>query len=261
MPRTTEAGDADAYNPADCLLHLVACLLAPMFLLASNGDITFARMAALQTVTSYRARTDEDLISIMQIVGFGLAALASLSRSMEDDLSLSMMLRLRGNANACNRSAEHNRRALRDIRASDRASSQDAAPAAPATSPDNGYEEADVRASVAAALEQTGQSAPPPEKEIIPEQPTAPISTAPISTAPVDATQEERQIQAAWAAAMARAAAKYLADLPNLPPAQRREATIRATALSTTAQDVLVGNIGPRPRPGDLSALMQPPRP
>ena len=92
-----------------------------MFLTASGGDIGFASMAALETVNSYRVRTLADLIAAAQIVAYGLAALGSLSLSMDDGLSLPMLLRLRGNANACTRSAEHNRRALEKRRPDDRA--------------------------------------------------------------------------------------------------------------------------------------------
>jgi hypothetical protein len=101
---------------ADILMHLVAIHLAPMFLCVTGGDIDHARMAAIETVNAYRAQTHADLIAIAQIVAFGLGALGSLSLAMDDDISVGMTLRLRGNANACNRSAEQNRRALRQHR-------------------------------------------------------------------------------------------------------------------------------------------------
>jgi hypothetical protein len=101
---------------ADILMHLVAIHLAPMFLCVTGGDIDHARMAAIETVNAYRAQTHADLIAIAQIVAFGLGALGSLSLAMDDDISVAMTLRLRGNANACNRSAEQNRRALRQHR-------------------------------------------------------------------------------------------------------------------------------------------------
>ena len=106
--------DADfPLSPAETLLNLLVLLIAPMFLTASGADIRYARMAALDTINAYQARNHADLIAIAQIVAYGLAALGSLSLSMADDISLSMVLRLRGNANACTRSAEQNRRALR----------------------------------------------------------------------------------------------------------------------------------------------------
>src|SRR5580692_3895965 len=85
-------------HPSDILTHLIVTLLAPMFLIASNGDILVARMAALETINAYRGRDHVDLIAVAQIVGYGLAALGSLSLSMADGLSPSMTLRLRGNA-------------------------------------------------------------------------------------------------------------------------------------------------------------------
>jgi hypothetical protein len=87
-----------------------------MFLMATDGDISFARMAAFETLNAYRAKTQVDMIAIAQIVGCGLAALVSISRSMEDDISVSMTLRLRGNAVALNRTVEHARRALEKSR-------------------------------------------------------------------------------------------------------------------------------------------------
>ena len=94
------------------LLTLVISLLTPMFLGVTEGDLTLARIAAAETINDYRAETRSDLIAIAQIIGFGLAALASLSQSMADETDIALALRLRGNANALNRSAEQNRRAL-----------------------------------------------------------------------------------------------------------------------------------------------------
>lgn len=107
-----EAGARFRVHPSDILIHLIVTLMVPMFLEAAGGELHFARMAALETVTSYRARTQADLIAIAQIVAFGFAALASLSQSLVDDVSLAMALRLRTTANGLNRSAEQNRRVL-----------------------------------------------------------------------------------------------------------------------------------------------------
>jgi hypothetical protein len=111
-PRQAVPGAPPRIHPSDILVHLIVTLLVPMFLEAAGGELHFARMAALETVTSYRARTHADLIAIAQIVAFGFAALASLSQSLVDDVSVAMALRLRGNANGLSRSAEQNRRAL-----------------------------------------------------------------------------------------------------------------------------------------------------
>jgi hypothetical protein len=100
-------------HPSHILMRLIVAFLAPMFLTASGGDISFARMAVVETVNAYRAPDHMDLMSIAQVIACGLSALGSLSLAMADDLSLSMTLRLRGNAVALNRSAEQNRRTLR----------------------------------------------------------------------------------------------------------------------------------------------------
>jgi hypothetical protein len=107
----TTTGQSEAH-PANVLMALIVTLLAPTFLGVTGGDVTLARMAAIHTINDYRARNHADLIAIAQIIAFGLAALGSLSLSMDDGISLSMTLRLRGNAVALNRSAEQNRRVL-----------------------------------------------------------------------------------------------------------------------------------------------------
>jgi len=111
MTQTTITDHPQAH-PTNALLTLIVTLLAPTFLGVTAGDLTLARMAAIQTINDYRARNHADLIAIAQIIACGLAALGSLSQSMDDDISLSMTLRLRGNAVALNRSAEQNRRVL-----------------------------------------------------------------------------------------------------------------------------------------------------
>ncbi|MEA2736916.1 MAG: hypothetical protein QOH05_223, partial [Acetobacteraceae bacterium] len=67
----------------------------------------------------------------------------------------------------------------------------------------------------------------------------------------------ERQIQGMWASAMTDVAAEYTTNLVNLPPAERRLASHRATVLSTCATDLLSGSVSPRPTPGPLDAMMR----
>jgi hypothetical protein len=212
---------------AEILMNLIVILLAPMFLSATGGDISFARMAALETVNGYRSQNQTDLLSIAQIIAFGLAALGSLSLSMADDLSLTMTLRLRGNANALNRSAEHSRRALRDT-----------------------------------ATTATPQIAPAP----IPVAPKLPAETqnhpkpAPLkSPTPSEPALTDQQIQAMWATAMTDVAGEYTASLAYLPPTERKAASRRAAALSSCAHDLLTGTVPTKPRIGGLNALIQRP--
>ncbi len=239
------------------LVTMIITFLAPMFLADSGGDVAIARMAAAQTLNVYCARNDEEMISIAQIIAFGFAALMSLSRAMEDDVSVVMMLRLHGNANACNRSAEHNRRALRDSRARVIVAP---APVVPDV-PDDDYDQTELNAVVASALERTGQAAPAQQAPVQPVEtpaPAAPVASPNAAVMPalsVTATAE-RQNQVTWATGMALVAAQYAADLPNLSPRERSENAVWAEALSTCAHELMDGKAAPRPRPGDLAGLI-----
>jgi hypothetical protein len=239
-------GQVPQNQPSDILLQLIVTLLAPTFLVASAGDIAIARMAALDTLNAYRARDGADLISAGQIIAFGLAALGSLGLSMTGDLSLQMTLRLRGNANACNRSAEQNRRALQQ--SSHRTETPVHIPSACDDACD--VPEVIVRAP-AVETRAAATVAKPHATQNIAEP--APITAPPSATA-----ARERQRQAIWAGVMADVAAQITADLPNLPPLERKEMTIRATALNSCATDLLCGKAAPSLRPGDLAAMMRP---
>jgi hypothetical protein len=245
--------------PSDILLHLVVTLLAPMFLMASGGDILFARMAALETVSSYRARNPADLIAIAQIIACGLTALGSLSLSMADDLSLSMTLRLRSNAVALNRVAERHRRALQESDTAQPADSQQTA--------GDDFDAAVTVADVAAMRPYpTATRAPLAPDSYAPDSyapasyATASYATAAaIATPPPAAsgTTAERQVQAMWASAMTEVAGEFTASLPHLPPAARKMATVRAAALNSSASALLSGTVPPRLGPGDLTAIMR----
>ncbi len=246
-------------HPSDILMSLIVAFLAPMFLSASAGDLGFARMAAIETVNAYRLRNQADLMAVAQIIAFGLAALGSLSLSMADELSLSMTLRLRGNANALNRSAEQNRRVLRETHANHpmpHPAALPVEPEAPIMFADDGQTDApEALLSAAAAQrlaaeaearlhggEQTAAQAAAP----LPAQVRTPTST-PIATA-------ETRNREMWAIAMVQEAAEVTASLPGLPPAERPAASIRAAALSSAANELLTRRhtAPPIPRPGPM---------
>jgi hypothetical protein len=257
MPQTSTESPSDAATGSniprhhtDILINLVVAFLAPMFLSVTSGDIDFARMAAIETVNAYRARNHMDLIAIAQIIGFGLAALGSLSLSMADDISLAMTLRLRGNANALNRSAEQNRRAIRDNRGDDPAPRRALAPEAPeiptviaeddSQTPADGLMDdkvAKMLADEASArllrrAEQPVDRAPAP----VPAPPAAPATAHPVS---------EKRNQEMWAIVMAKESSEIAASIPGLPPTERNAATIRAGMLSSTANQLLMGARAP----------------
>jgi hypothetical protein len=246
--------------PSDILLHLVVTLLAPMFVMASGGDILFARMAALETVSSYRARNPADLIAIAQIIACGLTALGSLGLSMADDLSLSMTLRLRSSAVALNRVAERNRRVLQE------SSADTARPAGSQQTAGDDFDATMAAADVAAMQPRpTATRAPQVPASYTPashapaSHATAAAGAVPPPAAPISAASvtAERQVQAMWATAMTEVAGEFTASLPHLPPAARKMATVRAAALNSSAHALLSGTIPPRLGPGDLTAIMR----
>jgi hypothetical protein len=252
-PPEAAPGPLLAVLPADILMNLIVTLLAPMFLTASGGDIGFASMAALETVNSYRVRNLADLIVVAQIVAYGLAALGSLSLSMDDGISLPMILRLRGNANACTRSAEHNRRALEKARSGDRESHQ----AAPTQDPADAQYEAEVMANLAETKKLIAETM----TRLQPAEPAAePIAhPAPIPATTQVLTLEDRQRQAAWADVMTDVAAEFTAGVAHLPLAERQEASHRAALLTSCANQLLSGTVPPRLMPDDLDALSRRP--
>ena len=195
---------AGRIHPADILMHLIVTILTPMFLIGADGDIDFARQAARETIRAYRARDSADLIDVAQIIACGLIALGSLGLSLADNLSLSMTLRLRGNAVALNRSAELNRRAIRNASTgaameTDRAGRYDDEPIDPAVLAEQEEFETKVAAHVAASQKLAAavptiaqgtrpppalpsQTAPP-----YPQRPAAPTPPHPVTPTPAQA--------------------------------------------------------------------------
>ena len=69
-----------------------------MFLTVTGGDLDQARAAAIATVCACTARHPMDLLLIGQMIALGLATLGSVSLSMAENIPISLILRLRGNA-------------------------------------------------------------------------------------------------------------------------------------------------------------------
>jgi hypothetical protein len=256
MQHTTPS-DEDSY-PADILINLIVTLLAPMFIAAAGGDIGRARVAALETLSSYQARSHASLIKVANIIAFGLATLGSLSLSMADDVDIPLVLKLRTNATALDRSSDRNERALKALQADTAAESRGP-----------GFDKAEVYASVAEAQQRaaefqararaTAPRAEPAPKPAVPEAPAlraepAPPPRDPALSAPVPG--QERSYQSQWAAAMAQVAAEEMAAAANLPPAQRKAHSARAAILSSTANTLLCGGGGSSPVPDDLAGFV-----
>jgi hypothetical protein len=244
-PATTphpNPGSAIPVPATNIFLTLVVILLAPMFLGVCAGDVALARAAALETITDYRAQNRASLLAVAQIIACGLAALGSLSLSMEDDISLSMTLRLRGNAVALNRSAEQNRRALKQ-------GLEDTAQPAPMTETGmaaldgQNINEDEIIAGVIATQKRVAEA----QNRLWPAsaQPDPLPAAAPPADVPV--TEEQRRDQAMWASAMADVASEFTASLARLPPAERRAASLQAAALTNASNALLSGVHVPAP--------------
>lgn len=223
-------------NPAETFMQLIVAFLAPMFLSVSGGDINLAQAAAREAVAAYRGRHQPDLLSIAQIVAFGLTTLSSLSLSMRNDLSLPMMLRLRANAASLNRAAEQCRRALRQSASAEPTAHQDPDPVY------NKPAEPDQQALLAriARLQRfTGRPGeavanPPPAA-----QPPMTVSTPPPAAEPDRIETPVHQHNTAWAAGLVRAARKVTTGLDDLPPNARLAAAVQASAMAAAARDLL----------------------
>ncbi|WP_158929123.1 hypothetical protein [Acidisphaera sp. S103] len=225
--------DQPEAHPTNPLLTLVVTLLAPTFLGVTAGDLTLARMAAIQTINDYRARNHADLIAIAQIIACGLAALGSLSQSMDDDISLSMTLRLRGNAVALNRSAEQNRRVLQQpIRDTPTPYHAETTPEPPAEDDDD----------------QPREFLSPAAAQILAREAETRLLTPPEQTADQALITGDKRHQEMWAIALVNEASEITASLPHLPPAERSAASIRAAALGSTANELLTGASSPPPQ-------------
>jgi hypothetical protein len=247
---TETTSQASPIRPDDFLLNIIVTFLMPLFLTA-GGDVTFARIAAIETVNAYCARNRADLITIAQIIACGLTALGSLSLSLADNLSLSMTLRLRSNAVALNRVVEQSRRALTQPQP---AVSPSAEPRFSPASEEALYE-AEILARIASTREMGGRAQPRPQnaEPATPPLPAEPVTAEAIHTEPTT----DQDLQAAWAAAMLDVAGEFTADLESLSPAQRAAAANNAGILADCAAQLIRGDVPPPPALCDFTALLK----
>jgi hypothetical protein len=271
-------------HPADVLMHLIVSSLTPMFLAASGGDPDRARTAIVEIVNAHTVRTPADLLPIAQIIAFGLALLSSVSLSMSENIPIPLILRLRSNAASLNRGAEHCRRALREAPAPG-SQPPSAAPCRPAEFPDaecrveqaviaevarTQRRVADHQAKLGAASETTAAPAifDAPIAEAPPTRAAAMDALAADSQRRIDQAEAalrapslcvteseprhtsmtgEEADRVAWSNAMADVAREVTADIARLPPSERRAAGIRAAALASAANDLLIRAPAPSP--------------
>ncbi len=169
-----------------------------------------------------------------KIIAFGLATIDSLSRSMQDDLTLNQVLRLRSNANATDRSEHRCRQALEQRR-----------PQQQAEPPEPKIDTAALQAAAEAMRQQTAE-----QLAKFTDQPTPAPQPAPAAT-----TDEDHQYAATWAASAAQIAAETAASLDSLPLEERQGAAMWVNVLNDLAKDFTQNGVPPRPKPGDLGSL------
>jgi hypothetical protein len=205
----------------DFMLGFVLSLLAPFLAAGSITDPALIRLAAAETIAAYNAPTPDRpslghpspdraspdrLIATAQAVAFALTSVDNLRLSLPAGLSLSMKLKLRGNANALHRSSQQATATLE-------AHPQDTEPPDPT--------------AVLAALE------------------TAKTEVRKAQAAPPTQPSTDRQIDLNWAGAMTDIATEFTTELAQMPPAQRRTHLARIGALSTIATTLGAGNAPP----------------
>jgi hypothetical protein len=223
--------DPTTPRPADIFLHLIITFLTPMFLATTNGNVLQARAAATAAVAAYTTRNQTDLLPVALIIALGLAILDSLSRSMDDNLPVNLVLRLRGNVASLGRLAEQCRRAL----------PADTTPDHPAPAVDPAAERRRQEDALAAVTRAEQRVAQVEAAFNNPQPPSPPPAT------PKPPAQPDRHA-AAWAAAMTDVAREFATSLDDLPPHQRAAATTRAAVLSSVAQQLLSGEPLPPPQ-------------
>jgi hypothetical protein len=101
---------------APAFLEEMVAYLLHLFIRGAAGDEAATRHAVLSTLAAYDAKDEQELRLAAEIISFGFATLEALAKSMDPDLPLNAVLRLRGTANAAHRSGHQCQRTLDKLR-------------------------------------------------------------------------------------------------------------------------------------------------
>jgi hypothetical protein len=208
-----------ADNPLlDFLLAVLASVMAPAL-----GDPNLARRAAQQAIEAYQPNTNHELIATGQILAFALTALEALRLAAPPDVSPSMKLKLRGNANGLNRAARDTTRLLDTLHQTPPAMAEWHAQAASEPTPPS------------------DQSAPNPlspnDKRDQPDwagamtRVAAKLQANTLHANPPPAASIQRTIDALWIDTL-KTVAGEIAPMKNQPPGHKAE-LLRTTRLAT----------------------------
>ncbi|WP_428492641.1 hypothetical protein [Rhodopila sp.] len=228
-------------TPTDRADHLLGVVLAMLTPLLTVGGVQDARLAALQAIAACQTGGQGNLVSISQIVGFAIASLDNLRLSAPPELSLSMKLKLRGNANALSRTSL-NVSAAGAHPPPLAAADLPERPPPPAAEPDR--DDADHHSSAIAELRKV--------RDQLRQARAADPAGEPLTP---------RQRDLAWASAMTEVAAEYSTGLADLPAAQQRIELTRINALTRTAGALTRGNPSLKTRLLSATSLQSPPPP
>jgi hypothetical protein len=212
---------------------------------AAVHAIAEARLAAAQIIAAYQPAGSNQLINVAQVVAFAVTAIDNLRLSLPPDLSLSMKLKLRGNANALNRSARDNPHRLDAHR--------------PNAHRPNAHRPNAHRPDVTTGDRRPNAHRPNAHRpdvttgDRLPLSPSIASSTSPDPTP----TDEPRDNSLQWASAMTSQAAELRANAPHLPPAEQTRNSLWIDVLTGVANDLTLGK-NPIAAPGmSRSQLMR----
>jgi hypothetical protein len=233
-PKKTRPMTDPATAPPSLLMEFILACLAPLLVVGSITDLTLARQAAAEAIATYKARAEDELLTIAQAAGFAIAALDNLRLSAAKDLSVSLKLKLRGNAAALNRVSQANKAALKLLRREN---------PEPAVNDEKRKEEAlqalaEAEAAVAQAQANLPQANLPQAKLPQANHPQANHPQANPHQANHPTRRADARHAIAWAAAMKDVATECSQNLPRLPPAERRAEIIRINLLSRAAREI-----------------------
>jgi hypothetical protein len=242
-------------DPTEALFELVVILLTPLFLCpATNIDLHRARQAAMATLDGYHAASVPELILAAQIIGCSLTSLGSMGLSMDDDLPVPAILRLRANANALTGSslrlhitlartrkdiADTHRKFHQDLQEQERKQRQAAYDVAQHTT------EADVIAETAKVREMAAQGKARLQQAQAGREPPAAPAHSPAQQAaklpplrPANMTEEQER-KLGWATAMAKVAEEEASAMPFIAPEERSAHKARLAALNAAATQLM----------------------
>jgi hypothetical protein len=196
------------------LLAILSTLMAPVL-----PDLALARLAAQEAIAAHQARGPHEQMTIAQILAFAVTALDTLRLSMPADLSLSMKLKLRGNANGLDRAARDNTSILEQARRT-------------AQTPEPNYAEHAATAGWEAA-----------EPEPPTTQPKGPIDlagamktvAARLQAGATTASAAQQKVNAMWADTLTNVATE-IAQGKHQPTQGRGKADLLRTTLMPTSQ-------------------------